>query len=199
MGRKHAHENPQPITQYPIPQANSQQPTAPSRFTATFQTHHPHATLPRMSRTSRPPSLPSATPLRPATYAGLAAAFVSIAAAVAIRLSPNLETPVASAHLLLTGTFYLMGGALAARLGADGWRAGLFAGLLDALIGHAIAFLIAAPPDASRILLPSGVEPTPQLLGSMQLWGALLGAAMAIGIAIACGAAGGWYAKRTRR
>ena len=52
------------------------------------------------------------------------------------------------------------------------------------------------PP--SRISLPSGVEPIPQLLGSMQLWGALLGAAMAIAIATACGAGGGWYAKRTR-
>ena len=152
-----------------------------------------------MSPPSRPPALARSTPLRPATYAGLAAAFVSIAAAFVIRASPSLETPTAVAHLLLTGALYAMGGALAARLGADGWRAGLFAGLLDALIGHAIAFLIAAPPDPSRISLPSGVEPTPQLLGSMQLWGALLGAAMAIAIAIACGAAGGWYAKRTRR
>ena len=154
-----------------------------------------------MSPLSRPhlPALARSTPLRPATYAGLAAAFVSIAAAVVIRLSPSLEAPVAVVHLLLTGVFYVMGGALAARLNGDGWRAGLFAGLLDALIGHTIAFLIAAPPDASRISLPSGVEPTPQLLGSMQLWGALLGAVMTIAIATACGAAGGWYAKRTRR
>ena len=102
------------------------------------------------------------------------------------------------AHLLLTSSFYVMGGALATRLGAQGWRAGVFAGLLDALIGHAIAFLIAAPPDASRIWRPSGVEPTPQVLGSTQLWGALLGATMAIAIGAIGGAAGGSYAKRTR-
>lgn len=150
-----------------------------------------------MVPTSRPPIRARHTPLRPATYAGLAAALVSIIAAVVIRLAPSLEGPATAAHLLLTGALYVMGGALAARLGADGWRAGLFAGLLDALIGHAIAFFIAAPPDPSRITLPTGVEPTPQVLGSLQLWGALLGAATAIAIATACGAAGGWYAKRT--
>lgn len=146
-----------------------------------------------------PPRLARSTPLRPATYAGLTAAFVSIVAAVVIRVSPALETPVAGVHLLLTFSLYVMGGALAARLGGDGWRAGVFAGLLDALIGHAIAFLIAAPPDPTRVSLPRGVEPTPQVLGSIQLWGALLGAAMTVAIGAIAGAIGGWYAKRTLR
>ncbi|WP_411279460.1 hypothetical protein [Gemmatimonas sp.] len=51
-----------------------------------------------------------------------------------------------------------------------------------------VAFLIAAPPASSSISLPSDVAPTPPVLGRMQRWGALLGAAI-----------GGRYAKRTRR
>ncbi len=147
---------------------------------------------------SAPPNLSRATPLRPATYAGIAAAVTSIAAAIVIRVSPSAESIVVPAHLALTVLFYATGGALAARLGADGWRAGLFAGLLDALIGHAIAFFIAAPPEAGRVSLPNGVQPTPQVLAGVQLWGAVLGAAMAVAFAAAAGAVGGWYAKRAR-
>ncbi len=149
-----------------------------------------------MSRPATIPRLAPATPLRPATYAGIAAAIVSVAAAIVIRVSPALEGVAATTHMVLTVLFYATGGALAARLGADGWRAGVFAGLLDALIGHAIAFFIAAPPAASRMSIPKGVEVTPELLGGMQLWGAVLGAVMAIILAAAAGAAGGWYTKR---
>lgn len=137
------------------------------------------------------------TPLRPATYAGLAAAVMSVTAAIVIRVAPASEPIVVGLHLLVTATLYLMGGALAARLGGDGWRAGLFAGLLDALVGHAIAFLISEPPDPSRVTLPRGMEPTPQVLAGVHLWGAVLGAAMAVAIGVAAGAAGGWYARRT--
>ncbi len=144
-----------------------------------------------------PVRLASATPLRPATYAGVAAALLSIAAALVVRLSPPLEAAAASVHLVLTFTLYVMGGALATRLGGAGWRAGLFAGLLDALIGHAIAFFISAPPDPARITLPRGVEATPQVLGAMHLWGAVLGAGAAVLFALAGGALGGWYARRT--
>ena len=147
---------------------------------------------------SGPPSLSRATPLRPATYAGIAAALTSIIAAIVTRVSPSAESIVAPTHLVLTVLFYSTGGALAARMGADGWRAGLFAGLLDALIGHAIAFFIAAPPEAGRVSLPKGVEATPQVLAGVQLWGAVLGAAMAVAFAAAAGAVGGWYAKRSR-
>ncbi len=145
-----------------------------------------------------PPSLArGATPLRPATYAGLVAAAVSVASAIVIRLVPTLESPVAAVHLVLTFVLFVMGGALAARLGGEGWRAGLFAGLLDALIGHAIAFLISAPPDPARLSLPPGVEVTPQVIGAAHLWGSVLGAATAIVFAVAGGALGGWYARRS--
>jgi len=150
-----------------------------------------------MDTTSRP-SLHGATPLRPAAYAGIAAAFVSIAAAIVIRVMPSFETVVVSLHLALTTLLYVTGGALATRLGGQGWRAGLFAGLLDALIGHAIAFFIAAPPDASRVTLPRGIEPTPHVLAQVQLWGAVVGAGGAILVAVAAGAFGAWYARRTR-
>jgi len=150
-----------------------------------------------MDTTSRP-SLHGATPLRPAAYAGIAAAFVSIAAAIVIRVMPSFETVVVSLHLALTTLLYVTGGALATRLGGQGWRAGLFAGLLDALIGHTIAFFVAAPPDASRMTLPRGVVPTPHVLAQLQLWGAVVGAGGAILLAVAAGAFGAWYARRTR-
>ncbi len=101
-------------------------------------------------------------------------------------------------HLVLVFVFYASGGALAARLGAAGWRAGLFAALLDALIGHAIAFFIAAPPDASSVTIPQGVEVTSQVLGSVQLWGTVTGAALTVLLGVIAGAIGGWYAHRTR-
>jgi len=97
-------------------------------------------------------------------------------------------------HLVLVFVFYASGGALAARLGAAGWRAGLFAALLDALIGHAIAFFIAAPPDASSVTIPQGVEVTSQV----QLWGTVTGAALTVLLGVIAGAIGGWYAHRTR-
>jgi len=150
-----------------------------------------------MTRRQPPPLARGATPLRPATYAGLAAAMVSILAALAVRSMPAFETPVAAVHLVLTFVLFVMGGALAARLGGDGWRAGLFAGLIDALIGHAMAFLISEPPDPSRLSLPAGVEATPQLLAAAHLWGAVLGAVTAVLMAIGGGAIGGWYARRT--
>ena len=149
-----------------------------------------------MSRQTQP--LARATPLRPATYAGIAAATVSVAAAVAIRIVPTWESLVVGVHFALTVLLYATGGALAARLGGDGWRAGLFAGLLDALIGHTIAFVLAAPLDPARVSLPRGVTTSPQLMASMQVWGAVLGASVAVVIAIGAGAAGGWYAKRRR-
>lgn len=143
-----------------------------------------------------PPSLQGATALRPATYAGLAAAAVSIGAAVVIRLVPSLTSVVTGVHFLTTLTLFAMGGALAARLGAAGWRAGLFAGLLDALVGHAGAFLLSSPPDASQVTPPPGTDVTPELLASLHLWGAVFGAAGAVVIAMVAGAAGGWYARR---
>ncbi len=149
--------------------------------------------------TSAQPHTRGATPLRPATYAGIAAAFVSITAAIVIRVMPSFETVVGSIHFALTTLLYITGGALAARLGGQGWRAGLFAGLLDALIGHTIAFRVAAPLVASRVTLPRGMVPTPQVLAQMQLWGAVVGAGGAILLAVAAGAFGAWYAQRTRQ
>jgi hypothetical protein len=146
-----------------------------------------------------PPTLPSpagATALRPATYAGIAAAAASIGAAVCIRLAPGLTAVVTGVHFVLTLAVFAMGGALAARLGAAGWRAGMFAGLLDALVGHPIAFLLSSPPEASVVTLPAGVEATPELLASLHLWGAVVGAGAAVVIAIVAGAVGGWYARR---
>jgi len=139
-----------------------------------------------------------ATALRPATYAGVAAAVVSIVAMIVIRLVPSAESFVSVVHLLVNVLLFATAGALAARLGVAGWRAGLFAGLLDAIIGHTIAFLLAPPPDASKMTAPPGQVLTPELLASMHVWGAVLGAVFAVLIAIAAGAAGGWYAQRTR-
>lgn len=143
------------------------------------------------------PSRSTATPLRPATYAGVAAAVVSIIAAVIIRLAPPATSVVTTAHLLVNLTLFVMGGALAARLGGAGWRAGMFVGLLDALVGHPIAFLISATPDGSQMTLPPGTEATPELIASLHLWGAVLGAVVAVIFATAAGAVGGWYARRT--
>ena len=139
-----------------------------------------------------------ATALRPATYAGLAAAVVSIVAMIVIRQLPAAESIVSVVHLLLNVLLFATAGALAATLGVAGWRAGLFAGLLDAMVGHTIAFLLAPPPDASKMTAPPGEVLTPELLASMHVWGAVLGAVVAVLIAIAAGAAGGWYARRTR-
>ncbi len=137
-----------------------------------------------------------ATALRPATCAGLCAAAISILAGVAIRWWPSVETPVASAHLVLTLLLYTTAGALAARYAGDGWRAGLFAGLLDALIGHPVAFFLSAPPDPARLSLPPGIEATPAVIATAHLWGAVVGASVAIVFATGAGAAGGWYARR---
>ena len=150
-----------------------------------------------MTHRAPPPLTANATPLRPATYAGIAAAVVSIGAAVVIRLWPAAESPMTGVHLVLTFVLFVMGGALAAKLGGDGWRAGLFAGLLDALIGHVIAFLVSRPPDPSRLTLPKGVEATTEVLGAAHLWGAVLGAVVSVVFAIAGGALGGWYARRS--
>jgi len=132
-------------------------------------------------------------------YAGVAAAVVSIAAALAIRFAPNTETAAATVHLLLNTLLYATAGALVARLGAAGWRAGMFAALVDALIGHAIAFLIIPAPDASRVSLPAGMEATPGVLASMHLFGAMAGAALAVVLGLVAGAVGGWAAGRARR
>ena len=140
----------------------------------------------------------SATALRPATYAGVAAAVVSIVAMIVIRLVPLAESFVSVVHLLVNVLLFATAGALAARLGVAGWRAGLFAGLLDAIIGHTIAFLLAPPPDASKMTAPPGQVLTPELLDSMHVWGAVLGAVVAVLIAIAAGAVGGRYARRRR-
>jgi uncharacterized membrane protein YeaQ/YmgE (transglycosylase-associated protein family) len=144
-----------------------------------------------------PPSLRSATPLRPASYAGIAAALVSIVGTIVLRAAPAAEALVSPVHLALVLLLYVTGGALAARLGGEGWRAGLFAGLLDALIGHAMAFFIAPAPDASRIQAPPGREITPQLLHAMHLWGAVAGALFTIVLGIVGGAVGSWYARRS--
>jgi len=150
-----------------------------------------------MSITVAKPNI-RATALRPATYAGLAAAVVSIVAMIAIRLVPSAESIVSVIHLLVNVLLFATAGALAAQFGVAGWRAGLFAGLLDAIIGHTIAFLLAPPPDASKVTAPPGQVLTPELLASMHVWGAVLGAVFAVLIAIAAGAAGGWYARRRR-
>ena len=142
------------------------------------------------------PRVEPVTALRPATYAGVVAALVSIAAAVVIRLSPSLESAAAVVHLALTTLLYATAGALATRLGADGWRGGMFAGLLDAVVGHTIAYLIAAPPDASRMTFPAGVPVTAETVSRMQAWGAVVGAGAAVVIAMLAGAAGGWYVRR---
>ncbi len=144
-----------------------------------------------------PPSRSGATALRPATYAGVAAATVSIAAALLIRFLPSFTSVVTGVHFLATLTLFTMAGALAARLGAAGWRAGMFAGLLDALVGHPIAFLLSSPPEPPQVTLQIGTEATPELLASLHLWGAVLGAVSAVVIAIVAGAVGGWYARRT--
>lgn len=140
-------------------------------------------------------SRPSA--LRPATYAGLAASLLSVAAALSIRLAPSLEGVAATAHLAGTGLLYLTAGALVTRMGADGWRGGLFAGLVDALVGHPLAYALARAPDPSKITLPPGVPPTPEAYATAQQLGAVAGAGGAILIALALGALGGWYARRT--
>jgi hypothetical protein len=134
--------------------------------------------------------------LRPATYAGLAAALLSITAALAIRFAPALETAVAAAHLVATFLLYVTAGALVSRMGAQGWRGGMFAGLVDALVGHPIAYLLAPALDPSKVTLPPGLEPTPAVLATAQQWGAVVGAGSAIVIALAGGALGGWYARR---
>ncbi len=157
----------------------------------TIRHHYPDmATFTRSSRTG-------ATALRPAAYAGIAAAVASIGAAIAIRLVPSLTSAITGVHFITTLTLFAMGGALAARLGAAGWRAGMFAGLLDALVGHPIAFLLSSPPDASQVTLPQGTDATPELLATLHVWGAVLGAAAAVVIALVAGAMGGWYARRT--
>ncbi len=149
--------------------------------------------------TLTPSARTGATALRPAVYAGIAAAVASIGAAVVIRLVPSLTSAATVVHFLTTFTLFTAAGALASRLGAAGWRAGIFAGLLDALIGHPIAFLLSSPPDASQVVLPQGVELTPELLATMHVWGAVFGAAVAVVIAMVAGAIGGWYARRTTR
>ena len=139
-----------------------------------------------------------ASALRPATYAGIAAAVVSIVAMIAIRQVPSAESAVTAVHLLVNVLLFATAGALAATLGVAGWRAGVFAGLLDAIIGHTIAFLIAPVPDASKMTAPPGQVLTPELVASMHVWGAVIGAVGAVLIAIVAGAAGGWYAQRRR-
>lgn len=141
-------------------------------------------------------SRPGSTALRPATYAGVAAALVSITAMIVIRLVPAVESVISVVHLLVDVLLFATAGALAATLGVAGWRAGLFAGLLDAIVGHTIAFMLASPPDASKVTAPPGRVLTPELLASMHVWGAVLGAITAILIAMAAGAVGGWYARR---
>jgi len=141
---------------------------------------------------------PRASALRPATYAGVAAAIVSIVAMIVIRLVPSAESVVSVVHLLVNVLLFATAGALAARFGIAGWRAGLFAGLLDAIIGHTVAFLLSSPPDASNVTAPPGRVLTPELLASMHVWGAVTGAVVAVLIAIIAGAAGGWYARRGR-
>jgi hypothetical protein len=141
-------------------------------------------------------SQPRVTALRPTVIAGLTASAVSISAMVVIRLSPSLEGVVAGVHLAVTLSLYVLAGMLASRMGAQGWRAGLMAGLVDVLVGHAISFLISTPPDASKVSLPAGVDATPQVLASVHLWGAVVGAAMAVGLATLCGALGGLWVRR---
>ena len=140
----------------------------------------------------------SATALRPAVYAGAAAALVSVISAAVIRSAPALETVTAVAHLGLTMLFYATAGALAVRFGADGWRAGLFAGFVDAIVGHTLAYLIAAPPDPAKISLPAGISQTAENLARAHGWGAILGAISTVIIASGAGAIGAQYMRRVR-
>lgn len=156
----------------------------------------PSATPPNPSRRAASPQGPSA--LRPAVYAGVCAALASVLAAVAIRMAPGVTALVTTVHLSIALLLYATAGAMASRLGAAGWRAGLFAALLDALIGHALAFFISPTPDAASVRLPPGVEATPEVLGSVHLFGALLGAGVAVALGAIAGGVGAWLVSRRR-
>lgn len=151
-----------------------------------------------MSNRKVSPANGSTTALRAAAYAGAAAALVSIVSALVIRSTPTLESVAAIVHLALTVLFYTTAGALAARFGADGWRAGMFAGLVDALVGHTVAYLIATPPDPARTTLPAAVSQTAENLARMQAWGAVIGAVSTVVIAIGAGALGAFLMRRSR-
>lgn len=157
-----------------------------------------HSSRDRGAAAGRGPSLQGPSALRPAVYAGLCAALVSIVAAIVIRVAPSATGLATIVHLLLAVLLYATAGAMASRLGAAGWRAGLFAALLDALIGHALAFFISPTPDAASVSLPPGVEATPDVLGSIHLFGALAGAAVAVVLGALAGAVGAWLVRPRR-
>lgn len=137
--------------------------------------------------------------MRPAVLAGLAAALVSIVAAVLIRTAPAATALVTNLHFLVNLALFTTAGAFVARRGGTGWRAGLLAGALDALLGHSIAFLLSSAPDASVLPVPPGTEVTPELIASMHRVGAIVGAGVAVVIAAVAGAAGAWMARRRAR
>jgi hypothetical protein len=137
--------------------------------------------------------------MRPAVFAGLAAAMVSIVAALLIRAMPSVTSLVTNGHLVVNLVLFAAAGAFVARRGGTGWRAGLLAGALDALLGHPVAFLLSAPPDGSVIPVSPGTEVTPELIASMHRLGALVGAGSAVVIAAVAGAAGAWLVRRRGR
>jgi hypothetical protein len=140
--------------------------------------------------------------MRPALLLGLAAAMASIVAALLIRSVPSSTSLITTLHFVVNLALFTGAGALVARRGGSGWRAGAVAGAVDAVLGHPIAFLLSDPPRELLLsqIASSDVPVTPEqaetLITTMHRTGAVVGAVSAVVIAVIAGAVGAWLARR---
>jgi hypothetical protein len=139
---------------------------------------------------------------RSALLLGAAAAVASIVAALLIRTLPSSTSLLTTGHFVVNLALFTWAGARVAPRGGAGWRAGLIAGGMDALVGHPIAFLLSDPPREQIMAMASSSassltpDQTDALVTSMHRTGALVGALSAMVIAAIAASVGAWLSRR---
>lgn len=138
-------------------------------------------------------ALPALLPLL-----GIAPVLTIVAALIARRLGDGTAgNVVSSLHLAMAIGLYATGGWRAARAGAFAWVGGFLVAVVDAVVGHGGAFLLAPPPaDPAAYAAALGRTPPPEEVPMLQAQAAAAGALGAMVFGAIAGAIGGVIATR---
>lgn len=138
-------------------------------------------------------ALPALLPL-----AGLAPVLTIIAAVIARRLGDGAAgSAVSSLHLAMAIALYVVAGLRTARAGGLAWVGGFLVAVVDAVIGHGGAFVLAPPPaDPAAYAAALGRTPPSEEVPVLQAQAAAAGALGAMVFGAIAGAIGGAIARR---